>query len=124
MSKRFYIPQLLLTLPAALASEILSDNANSHLRPPNPFMSGWGRTDLERASKPYYLWARTSEVAEINGMKSRSERVSWFLDRVEKAIKECERIRRAMKVDLRPEVYQHLKTWQNIFRSVTSSGMK
>lgn len=124
MSKRFYIPQLLLTLPVELASEILSDDANSHLRPSNPFISGWGRTDLERASKPHYLWARTSEVAEINDMKSRSERVSWFLDRVEKAVKECERIRRAMKVDLRPGMYQHLKTWQNIFRSVSSSGIK
>ncbi|MBI4435110.1 serine/threonine protein kinase [Candidatus Uhrbacteria bacterium] len=124
MPKRFYIPQLLLTLPLPLASEILSDDANSNLRPSNSFISGWGRTDLERASKPHYLWVRTREVAKINDIKSGTERVSWFLDRVEKAIKECERIRRAMKVDLRPEMYQHLKTWQNIFRSISATETK
>jgi serine/threonine protein kinase len=69
MSKKFYIPKLLLTLPVALASDILSDQVNSHLRPSNPFSSAWSIVDLERSSKPHYLWERTSEVGQINSLQ-------------------------------------------------------
>jgi serine/threonine protein kinase len=118
MSKKYYIPKLLLTLPAPLASDILKDQANSHLRPSNPFTSGWGVVELERAAKPHYLWERTAEVAEINGIRSSFERTAWFLGRVQGALRECERITRAKKIEFPAEKYQHLRTWAKLFGEI------
>jgi serine/threonine protein kinase len=115
MSKKFYLPKLLLTLPVALASDILTDQANSQIRPSNPFISGWGIIELERACKPHYLWERTAEVRQINAMSDSAERTKWFLERVQTALQECERLTRAKKVDLPSEKYQHLRTWAKLF---------
>lgn len=117
MSKKYYIPGLMLTLPVPMAQDILSDNRNAALRCQCPHCQGAFR-NLDRGAKPHFLAVRTQEVAQLNSMPDTAQRLDWFNQRVRDALQNCEAVRRQQIVALQPGYYSHLRVWQQVFASL------
>lgn len=113
MEAKYYIPEMLLTLPISMARDILSDPRNAELRCSCPFCQT-GVGNIEQMAKAHFLHVRSAEVAELNTMQDTQERLQWFSERVDSAIGTCDRIRQT--VALRPHHFSHLKAWQQAFR--------
>jgi len=112
MTKKYYIPGLLLTLPVPLAEDILSRNAA--LRCDCPACCG-SHENLDRVAKVHYLHTRTAEIAEMNRLTDTSRRVQAFGLRVADALARCESIRKKQPENLQTGHYAHLRTWQQVF---------
>jgi hypothetical protein len=122
MTRKYYIPDLLLTLPEPLAKDILSDSKNTDLQCGCPHCSASGG-NLLRAAKPHFLHCRTGEVAELNARASTKQRLEWLRDKVSKALQRCDAIRKERRVDLPPTHYSHLRAWLQVFE-VPSGGSR
>ncbi len=120
MTRKYYIPGMMLTLPVPMAQDILADNRNSSLRCNCPHCGGASR-DLDRSAKAHFLYARTQEVAELNTLSASSQRLDWFHKRVRDALQNCENVRKQQIVALQPGYYSHLRVWQQVF-SPTPGG--
>jgi eukaryotic-like serine/threonine-protein kinase len=116
MTKKYYIPGLMLTLPVPMAQDILSDNRNSSLRCNCPHCAGASR-GLDKVAKAHFLQARSEEIAELNRLGDSSERMMWFGKRVRNALQNCENVRKQQVVALQPGYYSHLRVWQQVFTS-------
>jgi serine/threonine-protein kinase len=114
MTKKYYIPGMMLTLPVPMAEDILSDNRNASLRCGCPHCQGASR-NLSRGSKAHFLHARTTEVRQLNALQSTDERIAWLRQRVDNAIQVCNRIRSQQLVELQPGYFSHLRTWLDVF---------
>lgn len=121
MTKKYYIPGLMLTLPVPMAQDILKDNRNASLRC-NCQHCGGAFRDLDRVAKPHFLRARTQEVAELNSLPDSFQRVIWFTNRVNQALKDCETVRRQQIVALQPGYYSHLRVWQQVFSPLSGGS--
>lgn len=120
MTKKYYIPELLLTLPEPLARDILSDTKNADLRCACPHCPGSGG-DLSRAAKPHFLHCRTQEVAELNALRSSKQRLQWLRERITTALRRCDAIRKDGRVNLPTSHYSHMRAWLQAFE-VPSGG--
>ncbi len=116
MTEKYYIPQMMLTLPVPLAEDILSDNRNSALRC-DCVDCQKGTRNLKRVAKVHFLHVRTEEVREVNDLSDPKQRLQYFLDRVNTAFQTCETIRKQQVVNLQPSYYTHLRTWLQAFNS-------
>lgn len=114
MSKKYYIPKMMLTLPVAMAQDILSNDQNAELRCVCDHCQS-NSSNLERAAKPHFLYTRMKELEELNTLPGTKERLSWFNQRVEEALSYCESVRRQQIVALQPGYYAHLNVWKQIF---------
>lgn len=114
MTKKYYIPDMMLTLPVPMAEDILSDNRNAGLRCDCPHCRGASR-NLSRGAKAHFLHARTTEIKELNALQNTADRLSWLRKRVESAVQACNRIRTQQVVELQPGYYAHLRTWPDVF---------
>ncbi len=114
MTKKYYIPGMMLTLPVPMAQDILSDSRNSSLRCNCPHCGGAFR-GLDRFAKAHFLYARTQEVAILNSFTDSSQRLDWFIKRVRDALQNCESVRKQQVVALQPGYYSHLRVWQQVF---------
>lgn len=114
MTKKYYIPDMMLTIPVPMAQDILFDNRNSALRCKCQSCQMSPR-NLDRAAKPHFLHIRTKEVAKIESLTSVTQRLDWFNLRVNNALKICDTVRRQQVVDLKSGYFAHLRVWQQIF---------
>jgi serine/threonine-protein kinase len=114
MTKKYYVPDMMLTLPAPMVEDILSDSRNANLRCKCPHCQGAAR-NLGRGAKPHFLYARTNEVNQLNALHNKAERVRWLQQRIDSGIQACNRIRGQQSVDLQPGYYSHLRTWLDVF---------
>lgn len=114
MTKKYYIPRMMLTLPVPMAQDILSDNRNASLRCNCPHCGSAFR-GLDRFAKAHFLYARTQEVASLNSLSDSSGRLDWFNKRVRDALQNCENVRKQQIVALQPGYYSHLRVWQQVF---------
>jgi hypothetical protein len=114
MQRKYYIPGMMLTLPVPMAHDLLSDPSNAYLRCDCPHCQG-SFTNLDRIAKAHFLHARSDEIARLRELRSTSERVSWFRQRVSDAIRACDDVRRQQVVNLRPSNYSHLRVWLQVF---------
>ena len=108
---KYYIPQLMLTLPVKLVEEIL--RADKSLVCDCNFCKE--AANIEVAAKAHYLKIREKETTEINEIDD-INKVDWFLEKTRKALEHCKRIQRSTE-ELRPTYYLHLNTWLNVFES-------
>ncbi len=113
MSPKYYIPSMLLTVPVPLAEDILSDANNADLRCNCPHCGGRYR-NLARVAKVHFLETRTQETRHLNSLRSRTERLQWFLGRVNDAISACRQVSRQGTVALPSSRYSHLSTWRGL----------
>jgi eukaryotic-like serine/threonine-protein kinase len=113
MTKKYYMPGMMLTLPIEMAKDILSDSRNAALICSCPFCKG-SPDNLELVSKQHFLSARMTEVEELNGLPDSAKRIEWFLGRISDAIGRCEAVRRQQIVTLQAGYYAHLKVWQQV----------
>jgi serine/threonine-protein kinase len=120
MTKKYYIPALMLTLPAPMAQDILSDNRNATLRCNCPHCGGASR-GLDRIAKPHFLYARTQEVAKLNSFPDSARRLDWFIKRVQTALQNCENVRKQQIVALQGGYYSHLRVWLQVFSTATGA---
>ncbi len=114
MTKKYYVPGMLLTLPVPMVEDILSDDRNAGLRCACPHCQGPSR-NLGRGAKAHFLHARTAEIKELNALQSTADRLAWLRKRVESAVQACNRIRTQQAVELQPGYYSHLRTWLDVF---------
>ncbi len=114
MEKKYYVPKMMLTLPISLAEDILSDPKNDTLRCTCPFCRGASR-NLGSTAKAHFLFQRTLEIADLNGQDQQSDRLTWFCQRVNNAIRLCDEIRSQQKFNLKTSHYSHLKIWADVF---------
>jgi hypothetical protein len=114
MTRKYYIPDLMLTIPVEMAQDILSDRRNEHLRCRCVHCNGTA-SGLDRIAKPHFLRIRTEEVATINGISGTRNRLAWFNGRVSNAIRNSEQIQRQNIVNLTAGYYTHMKAWQEVF---------
>jgi hypothetical protein len=116
MTRKYYIPDLMLTLPVEMAQDIVGDRRNAHLRCQCVHCQG-SSSGLDRIAKPHFLRVRTEEVEAINGINGTRDRLAWFIGRVAKAISHCEQIQKQNIVNLSTGYYSHMKAWQQVFGS-------
>lgn len=121
MTKKYYIPGLMLTLPVPMAQDILADNRNSSLRCYCPHCGGASR-GLDKFAKAHFLYARTQEVEKLNSFGDSSQRLDWFIKRVRDAFLNCENVRKQQVVALTPGYYSHLRVWQQVFSPPTGGS--
>ena len=114
--KKYYIPDLLISLPVQMAQEILEDSRNIQLRCKCVYCKGSPR-GLETKGKAHFLQVRTQEVAEIQRCNEK-DRLPQFVEKVENAIRLCEIIRKQQVVNLKPSLFSHLKVWKEVFSSL------
>ena len=114
MTKKYYIPEMMLTIPVPLAEDILAESANAYLRCNCSHCKG-SYANLARIAKPHFLDVRSQEITTINKLATPSEQQKWFIGRVEKAIKICDNIRKQGIVLLKAGYYSHLKVWLQVF---------
>jgi serine/threonine-protein kinase len=114
MTKKYYVPSMMLTLPVPMVEDILSDNRNASLHCNCPHCQGAAR-NLGKGAKPHFLHARTNEVKQLNALQNKAERIEWLQQRIDSAIQVCNRIRSQQLVDLQPGYYSHLRTWLDVF---------
>jgi len=114
MSKKYYIPGLMLTLPVPLAEDILSGSKGADMRCECPHCRQ-ARSNLGRAAKPHFLHCRTAEVAELNARSTSPQRLEWFRARVDAALQRCDAVRRTKTGDLQGGHYAHLRAWLEVF---------
>lgn len=120
MSAKYYIPSIMLTLSVPMAEDILSDGRNANLRCTCPHCQGASR-NLGRVAKIHFLHTRAEEIRQLNTLRDTSQRIAWFIRRVEAAIQACDNMRRQQIVNLQPGHYSHLRTWLQVF-SPTQGG--
>jgi len=116
MSTKYYLPNLMLTLPVPMAEDILSDRRNSYLRCQCSYCEGTYR-NLARTAKEHFIKVRTEEISQLNSLGSTEQRIEWFIERVETAIQACDNVRRQQIVHLQPGHYSHLRTWIQVLNS-------
>lgn len=116
-TKKYYIPQLLITVPSQMAQEILQDSRNTNLRCDCSYCKLSSR-NLENISKQHFLQVRTQEVNDIQLIPSTENRLKWFIEKVDRAIHLCETIRKQQVVDLKVGFYSHLRVWREVFSSL------
>jgi eukaryotic-like serine/threonine-protein kinase len=114
MTKKYYIPGMMLSLPAPMAQDILSSSQNAHLRCNCPHCQK-SPFDINKAAKPHFLFVRTQEVKELQSLPDTAQRISWFQQKVRAAVQNCEAIRRQQVVKLTPNYFAHLRVWQQVF---------
>jgi serine/threonine-protein kinase len=114
MTRKYYIPQIMLTLPVPMAEDILSDARNAKLRCGCSHCGGATR-GLDRVAKRHFMYQRVREVAELNALPDTRARLTWFLRRVDEALQLCDTIRRQRVVDVSTSTYVHLRTWRQVF---------
>lgn len=111
MKTKYYIPQLMLTLPVKLAEDIISEdkslacNCNFCKKSPN----------IEAVAKIHYLKIRQTEIEEMNSIEG-NFRLEWFAEKTQRAINKCKELHPVVS-ELRPSYYAHLNTWLNVFGS-------
>jgi serine/threonine-protein kinase len=111
MKTKYYIPQLMLTLPVKLAKDIINEdkslacNCNFCKKSSN----------IEAVTKTHYLKIRQNEIDEINSIED-NLRLGWFVEKTQKAINRCKELHHAV-FELRPSYYAHLNTWLNVLGS-------
>lgn len=116
MSTKYYIPNMMLTLPLPITEDILSDRRNSNLRCQCSFCEGTSR-NLARTAKEHFIKVRTEEIGQLNSLSSTEQRLEWLIERVETAIQACDNVRRQQIVHLLPGQYSHLRTWLQVLNS-------
>lgn len=113
MTKKYYIPRMMLSLSETMAQDILSDSRNEALR---CNCQDCQTSDvLGKVSKKHFLRVRTQEINHLNTLKDTPSRLAWFNDRVSDAVKNCEAVRKQGVVQLTPTYYAHLRVWQQVF---------
>lgn len=115
--KKYYIPELLLSLPFQQAQDILRDPRNANLRC-NCVYCKLSAGSLDKVSKRHFLQVRSQEVNEIQMLLKPAEQLNWFNLKVEQAIEFCNDIRKQQLVDLKPSSYAHLRVWKQVFSSL------
>jgi serine/threonine protein kinase len=121
MTKKYYVPGMMLTLPVPMVEDILSDNRNLALRCSCPYCNGASR-GLDRFAKPHFLYVRTQEVAHLNSLPDTSRRLAWFNQRVRDALNNCDTVRRQQIVAFKPGYYSHQRVWQQVFSPLTGGS--
>jgi serine/threonine-protein kinase len=116
MKRKYYIPDLMLTLPVEMAQDILGDRRNAHLRCQCVHCQG-ASAGFDRFAKPHFLRVRTAEVTAINGLGGTKDRLAWFNGRVANAISNCEQIQKQNIVNLKAGYFSHMKVWRQVFGS-------
>jgi len=115
MSTKYYMPELMLTLPVPMVEDILSNQINTHLSCGCPYCEN--RTSgLSRRAKEHFLYKRTREIEHLNSLHNTGERVEWFCSLVESAIQACDNIRRQQIVNLQTGHYSHFRTWLQVLQ--------
>lgn len=96
------------------AEDILSSDLNADLRC-NCISCNSGYNSLSRNAKNHFLHVRTTEINKLNALDSTKQRLTWFSDRVTKAIAACDRIRKQQTYKFQAGQYSHLKAWLQVF---------
>jgi len=109
MKPKYYIPQLMLTLPIKLAEDILS--ADGSLICNCKFCKE--AANIEAASKLHYLYIRQKEVEELNSVPV-GNRPNWFIMKTKNSFDKCKKIKRNV-AELRTSNFSHLMTWIDVF---------
>ncbi len=111
MKTKYYIPQLMLSLPVNLAQDIINTDkslvCNCEFCKKNP--------NIEAFAKTHYMRIRQKEIEDLNSVENK-HKIEWFVDKTQKAVKKCKELHRNVN-ELRPSYYAHLNAWLSVFGS-------
>lgn len=114
MAKKYYIPEMMISLPVPMAQDILSDSRNAAIRCNCPHCQG-SSSGLSAVAKPHFLYSRLKEIEMLAELTDTPQRLRWFADKVNLAYQTCEEVRRQQVVTLQSSMYSHFRVWVQVF---------